>query len=62
MMKYFYPLKGLIQIATAAHFHWKLHHIDIKLAFFNGKIEENYVDQLEGFVRKRQEDFVFKTK
>jgi hypothetical protein len=28
---------------------WKLHHMNVKTTFLNGKIEEVYIEQLEGF-------------
>ena len=32
---------------------WKLHHIDVKTVFLNGKIEEEaHIEQPEGFVKK----------
>ena len=38
-------------ISLVAVFGWKLHQMDVKTTFFNGKIEEEvYIDQPEGFV------------
>ena len=38
-------------ISLAAVFGWKLHKMDVKTTFLNGKIEEEvYIEQPEGFV------------
>ena len=43
----------------AAQFKWNLHHLDVKLAFLNCKIEEEiYVDQPEGFVKEGKDDYI----
>ena len=35
---------------------WKIHQIDVKIAFLNGDLKENaFVSQLKGFVVKGQE-------
>ena len=48
-----------IIIAMAAQFKWNLYHLDVKLAFLNGYIEEDiYVDQPEGFIKEGKEDYV----
>ena len=40
-------------ISLVALFRWKLHHINVKIVFLNGKIEEEaYFEQPEGFVKK----------
>ena len=52
-----------IVIALAAQFKWNLHHLDVKSAFLNGKIEEEiYVDQPAGFIKEGKEDYVLKLK
>ena len=52
-----------IIIAMAAQFKWNLHHLDVKSAFLNGYIEEDiYVDQPEGFIKERKEDYALKLK
>jgi hypothetical protein len=38
-------------IALTASMGWKLHHMDVKIAFLNGDIEEEvYIEQPEGFL------------
>ena len=52
-----------IFIALAAQLKWNLHHLDVKLAFLNGEIEEEiYVHQPEGFIKKGNEDYVLRLK
>lgn len=48
-------------LALAGTNGWKVHHLDVKSAFLNGKLEEEvYVTQPEGFEKKGQEHKVFK--
>lgn len=48
-------------LALLAQNGWKVHHLDVKFAFFNGELlEEVYVAQLEGFVKEGEEDKVYK--
>jgi hypothetical protein len=47
-------------LALATHEGWLVHHLDIKSAFLNGDlIEEVYVVQSPGFVKKGQESRVY---
>jgi len=49
--------------ALGAHFGWNVHQSDIVIAFLNGDIfEEVYVTQPRGFVKKRQENKVYRCK
>ena len=42
---------------------WKVYHLDVKFAFLNGYLkEELFVEQLEGFQVKGQEEKVYKLK
>ena len=42
--------------AMAAHFGWKVHQLNIKIAFLNGKLQkEVYVTQPIGFVKPSQD-------
>ena len=46
----------IILIAITAKLNWCLHHLDVKSAFLNGKIEEDiYVIQPEGYEKKGKE-------
>lgn len=48
-------------LALAAKNMWQVHHLDVKTAFLNGDInEEVYVAQPKGFVKKGQEQMVYK--
>ena len=50
-------------ISLAAVFEWKLHQMDVKTAFLNGKIEEEvYIEQPEGFVTHEKKTHVCKLK
>lgn len=52
-----------IMIALATKYDWKLHQLDVKSDFLNGDLkEEIYLVQLEGFVKKGQEQLVCKLK
>jgi hypothetical protein len=48
-------------IALAADRGWEMHHLDVKLAFLNGDLQEEvFVQQPEGFVKKGSENKVLK--
>ncbi|XP_073121665.1 uncharacterized protein [Henckelia pumila] len=50
-------------ISLAAQNGWKLFQMDVKLAFWNGYLQEEiYLEQPLGFVRKCEEDKVYKLK
>lgn len=43
-------------ISFVAWMEWKIHQTDIKKAFLNGELkEEEYIEQLEGFVTHNKE-------
>ena len=48
-------------LAIAAYRGWTVHHMDVKSAFLNGKIQEEvYVSQQPGFAQKGQEAKVYR--
>ena len=50
-------------ISLVAVFEWKLHQMDVKTAFLNGKIEEEvYIEQPEGVVTHGKKTHVCKLK
>ena len=50
-------------LAYATHKKFKLYHMDVKLAFLNGDIEEEvYIEKLEGFQLIDNPDNVYKLK
>ena len=52
-----------IIMTLVAHFDLELHQMDVKTAFLNGNLDEDiYMDQLEGFAKKRNEHLVCKLK
>ena len=38
-----------IVLAISSHFHWSIFQLDVKSAFWNGDLEEVYVEQPQGF-------------
>ena len=50
-------------IALASTMGWRLHQMDVKIAFLNGEIEEEvYVEQPDGFVVNGKESHVWRLK
>jgi hypothetical protein len=50
-------------IALVVHERWEVHHMDIKLAFLNGDLQEEvYIKQLVGFIVTGKENKVLKLK
>ena len=50
-------------ISLAVVFRWKLHQLDVKTTFLNGKIEEEvYIEQPEGFLTHGNKTHVCKLK
>jgi hypothetical protein len=50
-------------ITLVAHEGWKVHHMDVKLAFLNGDIQEEvYVEQPTSFIITGKEHKVLKLK
>jgi len=46
-------------LALSAHQNWKVYQLDVKSAFLNDFLEEEiYVEQLEGFVKKGEDNKV----
>lgn len=55
--KYFFR----VIMSLVAHFNLHLHHMDIKIAFLNEKLEEEiYMQQPEGFIQEKGENLVCK--
>ena len=49
--------------ALAAHYDWEVHHMDVKSAYLNGKLEETiYMRQPEGYTKPGQEHLVCQLK
>jgi len=47
-------------LAFATYNSWKIHQLDVKLAFLNGLlVEEIYIDQSDGFLVPGKEDKVY---
>ena len=52
-----------ILLAIASHLNFKLYQMDVKSAFLNGMLqEEEYVEQLKGFVDPHRPNDVYKLK
>ena len=50
-------------LALSCHKNFKVYQMDVKSAFFNGKIEEEvYIEQLEGFLLSKNIDYICKLK
>ena len=50
-------------LALLAQMGWKIHQMDVKTVFLNGKIEEEvYIEQLEGFETFDRESHVCRLK
>ena len=47
-------------ISISTQIDWNIHHLDVKLTFLNGKIEEIYVKQPEGLFTKGKENYVLR--
>lgn len=48
-------------LALAGSSGWRVHHLDVKSAFLNGRLEDEvYVKQPEGFERRNEEGKVYK--
>ena len=49
-------------LALAAHEGWQVHHMDVKMTFLNGDLQEEvYVQQAPGFAQPGQEHKVMST-
>lgn len=54
-------VRTILAIATSKG--WKVHQMDVKTAFLNGKIEEEvYIEQPEGFITHDKDRYVYKLK
>ena len=50
-------------LAYSCYRNFKVYQMAIKYAFLNGKLEEEvYIEQLEGFLLSKKEEYVFKIK
>jgi hypothetical protein len=50
----------LLLITLVMHEGWEVHHMDVKLAFLNGDLQEVYVEQLTDFIVAGKEHKVLK--
>jgi hypothetical protein len=48
-------------IAFVAHYGWKISQMDVKIVLLNGDLQEEvYMEQLDGFIKTKNEHFVCK--
>lgn len=48
-------------LALKARNEWEVHHLDVKISFLNGELQETvYISQPKGFVAKSREHLVYK--
>ena len=51
-----------VLLALAAQEGWQVHQMDVKSAFLNGELEEVYVKQPDGYIKKGREHLVMRLK
>ena len=49
-------------LALSGHKNFKLYQMDVNFAFLNGKLEEVYIEQPEGFLLLENKDYAYKLK